>query len=79
MKKRYTTSDLYISSYLYAKGMIFIGINRESKSYTFIFDDLDECKKLVLLQFQGKAEVNARAFIEAIKTLKTLIFSETGG
>lgn len=73
--ERYQTKDLYIASFLYAKGMMFTGINRNGKECTFLFEDFDTCTKLALLQFQGKAGVNARAFIEAIKTLKTLIFS----
>lgn len=76
--EKYQTKDLYIASFLYAKDVTFTGINKEGRNCTFLFEDSDTCKKLVLLQFQGKAEVNARAFIEAIKTLKSLIFSEIG-
>jgi hypothetical protein len=72
--KNYTTKDLYIASFLYAKGLNFIGLHQEGKVYSFLFEDIEACNKLVLLQWQGKAEVNARAFIEAIKTLKNLIF-----
>ena len=75
--QKYQTKDLYIASFLYAKGMIFTGVNRASRDCTFIFEDFDKCTSLALLQFQGKAKVDARAFIESIKTLKTIIFSET--
>lgn len=72
----YQTKDLYIASFLYARGAVFTGINKEGRNCTFLFEDSDKCSQLTLLQFQGKAEVNARKFIEAIKTLKSLIFSD---
>lgn len=73
--KNYQTSDFYIASFLYAKGIPFVGLNKANKSYLFIFKNAEDCNKLALQQYQGKADVNARSFIEAIKTLKSLIFS----
>lgn len=74
--KKYITKDLYIASFLYAKGMNFVGVHQEGGIYSFLFENSDLCNKLVLLQWQGKAEVNTRSFIEAIKTLKSLIFQK---
>jgi len=73
----YKTKDLYLASFLYAKGQNFLGLNKSDSSYLFLFDDYESCNDLILLQWQGKVEVNVRAFIEAIKTLKSLIFSQT--
>jgi len=75
--ENYLTKDLYISSMLYAKGREFIGLNKSGRSYWFIFRDNTTCEKLVSEYWQGKVTVDALSFVEAIRTLKNFIFSES--
>lgn len=76
MEKRYTTSDLYISSMLRAKGKELDNTQQIGKKCWFSFRDYEACNELIKEHWKGNVEVNSKAFIEAIKTLKNLIFEE---
>lgn len=71
----FRTSDFCLGSYLLAKGIEFIGINKDQyNKSTFIFAQSDLCTKFVdqFLQMQG--EVEPTAFHAASKRLKQLLF-----
>jgi hypothetical protein len=76
MEKKYTTSDLYVSSLLRAKGKELDKIQQIGRKCWFIFKGYEACNNLVLEHWKGNVEVNSKSFIEAIKTLKNLIFEE---
>lgn len=76
MEKKYITSDLYVSSLLRARGKELYNIQQTGKKCWFVFRDYQSCNKLVLEHWKGNVEVNSKSFIEAIKTLKNLIFEE---
>jgi hypothetical protein len=74
--KNYTTKDLYIASLLYAQGKSLNGLNKDEKNYWFEFDDYDSCNQMVSDYWKRKVQVDAKSFVEAIKNLKSMIFSE---
>ena len=76
MNNEFTTKDLYLAGFLYAKGAKFRGVKREGRICWFIFDDESYCKTLQSQFFSTTAEVNAREYADALRTLKDLIFAE---
>lgn len=74
----YTTSDFYIAAYLRASEILpFIGINKtDPRRFRFTFSDSNARKQLVDDFFAGRAMVDARQFIAAIKELKSLMYSD---
>ena len=76
MDNNFRTRDLYFGAFLYAKGAKFKGINREGRTCWFIFADEAGCKTLQSQFFSKTADVNAREYADALRTLKDLIFAE---
>jgi len=79
MVNEFVSRDLYLSAFLYAKGATFKGISRENKICWFLFEDKEFCKTLQSQFFSKTAQVNAKEYSDAIKTLKDLVFAETRG
>ncbi len=66
--------DLYLAGYLYASGLTYKGTRREGKTCWFNFDDLNRCQILQQDYIAGKGIVNAKAYSDALRTLKGVIF-----
>lgn len=72
----FTTRDFYISAFLLTKGYRLESVNRENpRQIFFIFNDFEARESLVRDFVFGKASVEPQAFIEKIKALKQLIYS----
>ncbi len=73
----FTTSDFYAAAFLTAKGYKLFGINKaDSRRYRFIFADEPDRAQLVSAFFAGLVEINAKAFVTAIKELKSLMYND---
>ena len=73
----FTTSDFYAAAFLVAKGYKLLGINKaDSRRFRFIFTDESYRAQLVSGYFAGLVEVNAKAFVTAIKELKSLMYND---
>lgn len=73
----FTTSDFYAAAFLMAKGYTLLGINKaDSRRFRFIFTDEPYRPQLVSGYFAGLVEVNAKAFVTAIKELKSLMYND---
>ncbi len=73
----FTTSDFYAAAFLTAKGYKLLGINKaDSRRFRFIFADEPDRPQLVSAYFAGLIEVNAKAFVTAIKELKSLMYND---
>lgn len=73
----FTTSDFYAAAFLTAKGYTLLGINKaDSRRFRFIFTDEPYRPQLVSGYFAGLVEVNAKAFVTAIKELKSLMYND---
>lgn len=75
----YYTKDLHEAALLYAHGQKLSGLKNGGKFYWFIFSDEQKCKRLSDEYWAGEVVVNAKAYSEAIKTLKTRIFLAVEG
>jgi Domain of unknown function (DUF5659) len=73
----FTTSDFYAAAFLVAKGYKLLGIDKaDSRRFHFIFLDQEDRAQLVSAFFAGLVEVNAKAFVTAIKELKSLMYND---
>ena len=66
--------DLYLASYLLAKGYNLKTVVRSSGICWFVFEKVDE--QIINKFWSGKAMCGAKAYSDAIRTLKDRIFSE---
>jgi hypothetical protein len=68
--------DLYISSYLKAKGFpLHDAILDERGRTVFHFDETSELRKALMEYYANTALVSPSAFIEAFKSLRSLAYS----
>lgn len=68
--------DLYISSYLKAKGFPLQNADLDSQGRTiFHFEETPELKKALMDYYANLALVSPSAFIEAFKSLRSLAYS----
>jgi hypothetical protein len=73
----FATSDFYAAAFLVAKGYELFGINKaDSRRFRFIFSDEPDRAHLVSAYLAGFVEVNAKAFVTAIKELKSLMYND---
>ena len=73
----FTTSDFYTAALLIAEGYKLFGINKaDSRRYRFIFPDHEDRVQLVAGYFDGLTSVNVKAFVSAIKELKSLMYND---
>ena len=67
--------DLATASFLVASGIPVVDIEREGKTCYFIFKGRERALELCREFWSGNALVNAKAFSDATRSLKDLIFS----
>ena len=72
--KTYASSDFYLSAYLKAKGLTLLSTEKEGRRSTFIFEDTDTRRELVLA-FYNNGEVSVNAFKNAIQDLKAIVYN----
>ncbi len=76
-KNNFTSSDFYTSAFLKATGLTLVGINKsDPRRFRFIFEDTVGRVELLEDYFAGRAAVEPRQFIAAIKELKSLMYSD---
>lgn len=76
----YKTTDLYYAAYLRVAGVVFVDTIRESGRVTFLFEDQGPIamRDLRKAYFADTAKVPPMAFVQAIKTMKSLTYSDGG-
>jgi len=77
----YKTTDLYYAAYLKVAGVPFLDISRgEGGRVTFLFEDQGPIvmRDLRKAYFADTAKVPPMAFVQAIKTMKSLTYSDGG-
>lgn len=73
--ENYRTNDLCLASFLLAKNVPFVGINKDSSGRAdFIFCNSKDCQKLVREFTSLVALVEPMSFFDAQKKLKHLIY-----
>ena len=79
MKNKYLTKDFYLSAFLLASGMTLIAFEKSAGLTNFEFEETDTLNSLIQNYYGFKAFVNPVAYGNAIRTLKTIIHSNTHG
>lgn len=69
----YLTSDIWIASYLRARGARLTGTTRSGSRVIFEFEDRDHCEQLAMEYVNGGA-VEVNSLKAAWNDLKTIIF-----
>lgn len=73
--ENYRSKDLYESAFLYASNKKLLNTEKEENRTWFNFEDKDACEKLSTAYWDKTAQVGAKAFADALRTLKDLIFN----
>lgn len=73
-KNSYRTRDLYFASVLYALDTKLINLTRDGRICWFEFEDKEHCLEVYRRFISKDLLVNAKAYEEAVRTLKDLIF-----
>lgn len=71
----YLTKDLYEGAFLYANHLKFLGLEKEEDFYWFIFGDKESAEALSNQYWQKEAQVNAKDYAEAIRSLKDRLYA----
>lgn len=79
--KHFKTTNFYLAAFLYAQEIVLADIDKSEKRYKFIFLNSPKIKKLaesfVYAPDNSKdAKIDARRFINSIKTLKDKIYQD---
>lgn len=75
MQTAFKTKDLYLASYLYAEGQTLVGTERIKNVYWFVFGEQNSSELLANLFWNGTGKCYGKAYADAIRTLKDIIFS----
>ena len=78
MAETYSTSDFPAAAFLLANREKMNAANRDGRRVTFVFTETGQCKELVKKYMFGEDQVSARAFHEASKRLKHIIYDVLG-
>ena len=73
-RNHFRSKDLSESSFLFASGLRLIKTDNENGTIWFVFENKDKCERLSLDFWSKQANVNAMAYVDALRTLKALIF-----
>lgn len=73
-QKTYSTSDIYLSAFLKAKGMKLRNKRQVGNKCLFIFQDRQD-RELLIQDFFNDGLVSITAFKNALQDLKTLVFN----
>lgn len=77
--KQFILSDFYISAFCLAKGFELINIDKTNPHRAlFIFKDKKDRQSLVEDFLFGRAQIEPKGFVSAIKQLKELLYSDIG-
>lgn len=76
LNNTFTTKDLYISALCYSKGARLLKVNRQGRVCWFVFEDKNLCEEYQRQYFAKTIDVNVMAYVEALRTLKDLVFAE---
>ncbi len=72
----FVSKDLYLSALCYAKGLKLERIERQGRVCWFLFVDKKLGEQLQQDFFTKTAEVNAKDYSDALRTLKDLVFAQ---
>ena len=75
----FSTKDYYLSGALMAAGERLLRLDwREGRAF-FVFENLDRCEMRTQAYWVGDLKVSAKAFTDALRTLKDRLYSNGNG
>jgi hypothetical protein len=73
----YRIKDMYLAAFIFSQGVELKGVERFGHICWFIFSDKSSCERLTNLYLTDKAQAKIKSFVEAIRSLKDIIFAQT--
>lgn len=77
LPQEYAINDLYLASYLKARGLKLAAVDRDGKRSRFVFHDGPERQQMVT-DFYNDAPIGIAAFTHALQDLKAAIHNWNG-
>lgn len=75
----YKTKDIFEASWIYSQGALLSHLDPDSNYFWFVFNDKSACQQLSSDYWTQKATGNIKQFVNSLKTLKDLVFSQRRG
>lgn len=75
----YKTKDIFEASWIYSQNIKLIELEPDGRYCWFIFEDKTTAEQLSFRYWSQKAEGNIKHFVNSLKTLKDMVFSQKGG
>lgn len=72
----YKTRDLHEAAFLYAKNKKLLRLEGKDREFWFIFDEAESCEILANSYWANEAEILAKQYVDALRTLKDRIFAK---
>ena len=72
-EKIFRTQDLYLASFLMARGVKLIKVEKSGSIATFVFENQEPMERVVTSFYNNKELVNANRLISSIRDLKSLV------
>lgn len=71
----YTTKDFELASVLYASKQVLDSSYWENGTCFFVFENSEACEVVISAYFRDKLVLSAKSLMEAIKTIKNILFA----
>ncbi len=75
----YSTKDFWLAGGLMASGKTLIRLDWQGGRAFFVFSDLEKCEAAEQAYWAGDLKVSAKAFTDALRTLKDRMYSNGNG
>lgn len=76
--KKYSTTNLYESSYLLASGFRLVSQTKQGLKTVLSFQDAPELRQAILDFYNGTGMVSAKVFVDFYRSMKDLCCSKRG-
>ena len=74
-EKEYSTSDLFLATYLKSIGYELKNMSHVGSKVTFIFNEDEQREKRVFEYYNGKGSIEPLSFVRSYKDLKGIIYN----
>jgi len=73
----YSTTDFWLAGGLLASGKCLLRLDRrDERRIAFVFKDLNKCEAATTAYWAGDLKVSAKAFTDALRTLKDRMYQK---
>ena len=75
----YKTKDIFEAAWIYSNDKKLLNLDPDGKYFWFVFEGQKDCEILSSQYWAQEATGNVKIFVNSLKTLKDLVFSQQGG